>query len=158
MQKIFRSLCLAGVATTNLVILQQPTAAALKCKTESDSAYTSFFLLLFLDLDAALLLLRENPANRPESLSWIGWPCLALTTEPATTWLQDYSVDGMSQGLLIFLQHLREFGLVYQRKVGTRYRWYPLPVFQSRCEGPAPPWIKQKKFGNDILSVRSNID
>lgn len=32
-------------------------------------------------------------------------------------WLQDYSTSGLSHGLLVFLQHLREFGLVYQRKV-----------------------------------------
>jgi hypothetical protein len=30
---------------------------------------------------------------------------------------QDYSTEGLSDGLLVFLQHLREFGLVYQRKV-----------------------------------------
>lgn len=30
---------------------------------------------------------------------------------------QDYSVEGMSDSLLTFLQHLREFGLVFQRKV-----------------------------------------
>lgn len=29
---------------------------------------------------------------------------------------KDYSTEGMSEGLLTFLQHLREFGLVYQRK------------------------------------------
>ncbi|KAG8222518.1 hypothetical protein J437_LFUL004554 [Ladona fulva] len=29
---------------------------------------------------------------------------------------KDYSTEGMSEGLLVFLQHLREFGLVYQRK------------------------------------------
>ncbi|XP_046689207.1 general transcription factor IIH subunit 4-like [Homalodisca vitripennis] len=29
---------------------------------------------------------------------------------------KDYSTEGMSEGLLMFLQHLREFGLVYQRK------------------------------------------
>lgn len=32
---------------------------------------------------------------------------------------QDYSVEGMSDSLLNFLQHLREFGLVFQRKVHT---------------------------------------
>ena len=30
---------------------------------------------------------------------------------------QDYVTDGMSEQQLTFLQHLREFGLVYQRKV-----------------------------------------
>lgn len=33
---------------------------------------------------------------------------------------QDYSTEGMSTELLIFLQHLREFGLVYQRKVSKQ--------------------------------------
>ena len=31
--------------------------------------------------------------------------------------LQDYSTEGMSESQLKFLQHLREFGLVFQRKV-----------------------------------------
>lgn len=38
------------------------------------------------------------------------WPCIAFVP-------QDYSVEGMSESLLTFLQHLREFGLVFQRKV-----------------------------------------
>uniref|UniRef100_A0AAQ5ZQB1 General transcription factor IIH subunit 4 n=1 Tax=Amphiprion ocellaris TaxID=80972 RepID=A0AAQ5ZQB1_AMPOC len=38
--------------------------------------------------------------------------------------LQDYSVEGMSESLLTFLQHLREFGLVFQRKRKSR-RYYP---------------------------------
>ena len=31
--------------------------------------------------------------------------------------VQDYSTEGMSESQLKFLQHLREFGLVFQRKV-----------------------------------------
>ncbi|XP_046387995.1 general transcription factor IIH subunit 4 [Ischnura elegans] len=37
---------------------------------------------------------------------------------------KDYSTEGMSEGLLVFLQHLREFGLVYQRKRKAG-RFYP---------------------------------
>ncbi|XP_029022748.1 general transcription factor IIH subunit 4 [Betta splendens] len=37
---------------------------------------------------------------------------------------RDYSVEGMSELLLTFLQHLREFGLVFQRKRKSR-RYYP---------------------------------
>ncbi|XP_017781706.1 PREDICTED: general transcription factor IIH subunit 4 [Nicrophorus vespilloides] len=37
---------------------------------------------------------------------------------------KDYSTEGMSNGLLVFLQHLREFGLVYQRKRKAG-RFYP---------------------------------
>ena len=38
---------------------------------------------------------------------------------------QDYSVEGMSESLLTFLQHLREFGLVFQRKVKCSYYQHP---------------------------------
>ncbi|XP_041758035.2 LOW QUALITY PROTEIN: general transcription factor IIH subunit 4 [Coregonus clupeaformis] len=37
---------------------------------------------------------------------------------------RDYSVEGMSESLLTFLQHLREFGLVFQRNRKSR-RYYP---------------------------------
>uniref|UniRef100_A0A4Y0BGA4 General transcription factor IIH subunit 4 n=1 Tax=Anopheles funestus TaxID=62324 RepID=A0A4Y0BGA4_ANOFN len=37
---------------------------------------------------------------------------------------RDYSSEGLSTGLLTFLQHLREFGLVYQRK-RKEGRFYP---------------------------------
>ncbi|XP_044746772.1 general transcription factor IIH subunit 4 [Coccinella septempunctata] len=37
---------------------------------------------------------------------------------------KDYSTEGMSSKLLVFLQHLREFGLVYQRKRKAG-RFYP---------------------------------
>uniref|UniRef100_A0A672Z526 General transcription factor IIH subunit 4 n=1 Tax=Sphaeramia orbicularis TaxID=375764 RepID=A0A672Z526_9TELE len=43
---------------------------------------------------------------------------------PFVRTLQDYSVEGMSESLLTFLQHLREFGLVFQRKRKSR-RYYP---------------------------------
>ena len=38
--------------------------------------------------------------------------------------LQDYSMEGMDNELLTFLQHLREFGLVYLRKRSSG-RFYP---------------------------------
>lgn len=44
--------------------------------------------------------------------------CLGLLFQLSFSTLgRDYSTEGLSQGLLTFLQHLREFGLVYQRKV-----------------------------------------
>lgn len=43
--------------------------------------------------------------------------CLAFLFQLSFSILgKDYSTDGLSEGLLTFLQHLREFGLVYQRK------------------------------------------
>lgn len=49
-----------------------------------------------------------------------GWPVVGCVPSPRWPFLpQDYSVEGMSDSLLNFLQHLREFGLVFQRKVRT---------------------------------------
>lgn len=46
--------------------------------------------------------------------------CLSMMFQLSFSTLgRDYSSEGISNNLLSFLQHLREFGLVYQRKVGT---------------------------------------
>lgn len=51
--------------------------------------------------------------------------CLAFLFQLSFSTLgKDYSTEGMSEGLLTFLQHLREFGLVYQRKRKAG-RFYP---------------------------------
>ncbi|XP_044794264.1 general transcription factor IIH subunit 4 isoform X3 [Bubalus kerabau] len=46
---------------------------------------------------------------------------------------KDYSVEGMSDSLLNFLQHLREFGLVFQRKIihFLRTRAHPVMLKQT---------------------------
>jgi len=52
-----------------------------------------------------------------------------------STLAQDYSTDGMSENLLTFLQHLREFGLVYQRKRKAG-RFYPTRLALDIASGP----------------------
>ncbi|XP_043940298.1 general transcription factor IIH subunit 4 [Protopterus annectens] len=47
---------------------------------------------------------------------------------------KDYSVEGMSDSLLTFLQHLREFGLVFQRKRKSR-RYYPTRLAINLASG-----------------------
>uniref|UniRef100_A0A8C4RCH3 General transcription factor IIH subunit 4 n=1 Tax=Erpetoichthys calabaricus TaxID=27687 RepID=A0A8C4RCH3_ERPCA len=47
---------------------------------------------------------------------------------------RDYSVEGMSDSLLNFLQHLREFGLVFQRKRKSR-RYYPTRLAINLASG-----------------------
>jgi len=47
---------------------------------------------------------------------------------------KDYSTDGLSQGLLTFLQHLREFGLLYQRR-RTSGRFYPTRLALNIASG-----------------------
>lgn len=51
--------------------------------------------------------------------------CLSMLFQLSFSTLgRDYSSEGLSPGLLTFLQHLREFGLVYQRKRKAG-RFYP---------------------------------
>lgn len=51
--------------------------------------------------------------------------CLSMLFQLSFSTLgRDYSSEGLSPGLLTFLQHLREFGLVYQRKRRAG-RFYP---------------------------------
>lgn len=58
---------------------------------------------------------------RRQDYSVEGWGVLGVSGEllvlTGSCRPQDYSVEGMSESLLTFLQHLREFGLVFQRKV-----------------------------------------
>ncbi|XP_001602702.2 general transcription factor IIH subunit 4 isoform X2 [Nasonia vitripennis] len=51
---------------------------------------------------------------------------------------KDYSTQGMSDGLLMFLQHLREFGLVYQRKRKAG-RFYPTRLALNIATGQDKP-------------------
>lgn len=47
--------------------------------------------------------------------------CLSMLFQLSFSTLgRDYSSEGLSPSLLTFLQHLREFGLVYQRKVSIQ--------------------------------------
>ncbi|KAG5873371.1 hypothetical protein JTB14_022974 [Gonioctena quinquepunctata] len=57
---------------------------------------------------------------------------------------KDYSTEGMSPGLLVFLQHLREFGLVYQRKRKAG-RFYPtrLAINITSSQNKAAPDIEE---------------
>lgn len=51
--------------------------------------------------------------------------CLSMLFQLSFSSLgRDYSTDGMSQNMLVFLQHLREFGLIYQRNRKSG-RFYP---------------------------------
>nr|SVE75697.1 EOG090X04KD [Daphnia hispanica] len=62
---------------------------------------------------------------------------------------QDYSTDSMSDGLQKFLQHLREFGLVYQRKRKDG-RFYPTRLALDIASGP------KKSMLNTMRATSSN--
>lgn len=59
--------------------------------------------------------------------------CLSMLFQLSFSTLgRDYSSEGFTQGMLTFLQHLREFGLVYQRKRKAG-RFYPTRLALNIC-------------------------
>lgn len=74
--------------------------------------------------------------------------CLSMLFQLSFSTLgRDYSSEGLSQGLLTFLQHLREFGLVYQRKrkVG---RFYPTRLAINITNKNAVPIVSSEDESN----------
>lgn len=61
---------------------------------------------------------------------------------------KDYSIKGMSEPLLSFLQHLREFGLVYQRKRRSG-RFYPTRLAIGLASGLKDLNVKTDGPGGD---------
>nr|XP_022910946.1 general transcription factor IIH subunit 4 [Onthophagus taurus] len=69
---------------------------------------------------------------------------------------KDYSTEGMSQGLLIFLQHLREFGLVYQRKRKAG-RFYPTRLaLNITCSQTKAPMAIEEDAPKGYIIVETN--
>ncbi|XP_014241773.1 general transcription factor IIH subunit 4 [Cimex lectularius] len=83
------------------------------------------FQFLLLDTPAQVWYFMLQYLGTVESRGLDLVQCLAFLFQLSFSILgKDYSTDGMNEGLLTFLQHLREFGLVYQRKrKGGKY--YP---------------------------------
>ncbi|XP_061615985.1 general transcription factor IIH subunit 4 isoform X2 [Phyllopteryx taeniolatus] len=86
--------------------------------------------------------LMKSEAGEAPSITSAGFQFLLLDTASQLWYFtlqylktaQDYSVEGMSESLLTFLQHLREFGLVFQRKRKSR-RYYPTRLAISLAAG-----------------------
>lgn len=89
------------------------------------------FMLQYLDT------CEQRGLNLPE--------CLSMLFQLSFSTLgRDYSSEGLNQGLLTFLQHLREFGLVYQRKrkVG---RFYPTRLAINITNKNAVPIVESEE-------------
>ncbi|XP_023290577.1 general transcription factor IIH subunit 4 isoform X2 [Orussus abietinus] len=70
---------------------------------------------------------------------------------------KDYSTEGMSEGLLTFLQHLREFGLVYQRKRKAG-RFYPTRLALNIATGQNKPLTKDlNKDGYIVVETNYRV-
>ncbi|XP_068232820.1 general transcription factor IIH subunit 4 [Palaemon carinicauda] len=69
---------------------------------------------------------------------------------------KDYSMEGMDDRLLTFLQHLREFGLVYLRKRSSG-RFYPTRLALNITAGQSKDNIDTTKQGNLIIETNYRI-
>ena len=69
---------------------------------------------------------------------------------------KDYSTAGLSQNLLTFLQHLREFGLVYQRK-RAHGRFYPTRLALNIASGENKSLLEQHREGYIVVETNYRI-
>ncbi|KAG2469404.1 TF2H4 factor, partial [Polypterus senegalus] len=69
---------------------------------------------------------------------------------------EDYSVEGMSDSLLNFLQHLREFGLVFQRKRKSR-RYYPTRLAINLASGVSGTSVDAHTQGFIVVDTNYRI-
>jgi transcription initiation factor TFIIH subunit 4 len=69
---------------------------------------------------------------------------------------KDYSTEGMSDGLLVFLQHLREFGLVYQRKRKAG-RFYPTRLALNIASGQNKSQLDLNQEGYIVVETNYRV-
>ncbi|GBP25834.1 General transcription factor IIH subunit 4 [Eumeta japonica] len=83
------------------------------------------FQFLLLSTAKQVWLFLQHYLHTAEKRSLSAAECLAFLYQLSFSTLgKDYSTEGLSNNMLVFLQHLREFGLVYQRKRKAG-RFYP---------------------------------
>lgn len=83
------------------------------------------FQFLLLSTAKQVWLFLQHYLHTAEKRSLSAAECLAFLYQLSFSTLgKDYSTEGMTNNMLVFLQHLREFGLVYQRKRKAG-RFYP---------------------------------
>ncbi|XP_060805639.1 general transcription factor IIH subunit 4 [Amyelois transitella] len=98
------------------------------------------FQFLLLSTAKQVWLFLQHYLHTAEKRSLSAAECLAFLYQLSFSTLgKDYSTEGMSNNMLVFLQHLREFGLVYQRKRKAG-RFYPTRLaLNIACVREAPP-------------------
>ena len=69
---------------------------------------------------------------------------------------KDYSTDGLNNHMLKFLQHLREFGLVYQRK-RTSGRFYPTRLALNIASGEKKGMLERHREGYIVVETNYRV-
>ncbi|XP_052755713.1 general transcription factor IIH subunit 4 [Galleria mellonella] len=122
------------------------------------------FQFLLLSTAKQVWLFLQHYLHTAEKRSLSAAECLAFLYQLSFSTLgKDYSTEGMSNNMLVFLQHLREFGLVYQRKRKAG-RFYPtrLALNIARVRGSAPcaglvPQPPQQQQGYIVVETNYRV-
>lgn len=69
---------------------------------------------------------------------------------------KDYSTTGLNNNMLTFLQHLREFGLVYQRK-RTAGRFYPTRLALNIASGEKKGMLERHREGYIVVETNYRV-
>ena len=69
---------------------------------------------------------------------------------------KDYTTDGLNNHMLKFLQHLREFGLVYQRKRNSG-RFYPTRLALNIATGEKKGMIERHREGYIVVETNYRV-
>jgi len=95
--------------------------ANLMVRNEQDGSYmltSQGFQFLLMDTQSQVWHFMLQYLNTCEQRGLSLVECLSMLFELSFSTLgRDYSSEGLSENMLTFMQHLREFGLVYQRTV-----------------------------------------
>ncbi|KAJ0174375.1 hypothetical protein K1T71_010521 [Dendrolimus kikuchii] len=118
------------------------------------------FQFLLLSTAKQVWLFLQHYLHTAEKRSLSAAECLAFLYQLSFSTLgKDYSTEGMSNNMLVFLQHLREFGLVYQRKRKAG-RFYPtrlaLNITCVKESGPSVAPLETSPHHQGYIVVETN--
>jgi len=144
-QDALRTLLQAGLMTTDESQDNSPviTRSGFQFLLMERPSQVWFFILQYLD----------SVSQRGMSLV----ECLSFLFQLSFSQLgKDYSTDGMSQGIVMFLQHLREFGLVYQRKRNSG-RFYPTRLALNIASGEGKGVVEAGGEGYIVVETNYRV-
>ncbi|XP_061720283.1 general transcription factor IIH subunit 4 isoform X2 [Cydia pomonella] len=114
------------------------------------------FQFLLLSTAKQVWLFLQHYLHTAEKRSLSAAECLAFLYQLSFSTLgKDYSTEGMSNNMLVFLQHLREFGLVYQRKRKAG-RFYPTRLALNIASVRGDAEISQPAATRGYIVVETN--
>lgn len=136
---------------SNLVVLPEGG------EVTAPSITRSGFQFLLMDTPSQVWYFILQYLNTVDSLNMDLAECLNFLFQLSFAELgKDYSTAGLTETLLSFLQHLREFGLVYQRKRSAG-RFYPTRLALNIASGEKKSLMEQHREGYLVVETNYRV-